>query len=174
MDDLWGDEAELDVVIEDPRWDGMDLPALAQRAFAATLDHLGLNADDWGASVMGCDDAQIAELNAEFRGKPTPTNVLSWPSDDRAADNAGERPAPPDPQDAHLGDIAIAFDTCQREAAAGGISPADHVTHLLVHGVLHLLGYDHIDDADAELMEETEIQILANLGIADPYKTGLG
>ncbi|WP_374395524.1 rRNA maturation RNase YbeY, partial [Tabrizicola sp.] len=102
-----------------------------------------------------------------------PTNVLSWPSEERAAEVVGEAPDLPEPGEADdpesLGDIAIAWETCAREAEAQGKPMADHVTHLLVHGVLHLLGYDHIEEEDAALMEGLEVRILASLGVSDPY-----
>jgi probable rRNA maturation factor len=123
---------------------------------------------------MGCNDARIAELNAEFRAKGQATNVLSWPSEDRAPEFAGEAPRLPEPGEADdpesLGDIAIAWETCAREAAEQGKTMDAHITHLIVHGLLHLLGYDHVDDDDAELMETTETDILATLGVADPYR----
>lgn len=159
----------VEIDIEDSRWEGAALPALAETATAATLAHLGLDPEAWEISILGCDDARIAGLNAEFRGRPAPTNVLSWPSDERAAENPGEAPEPPDPADPELGDIAIAYETCTAEAATANLSLSDHATHLLVHGVLHLLGYDHMDDADAALMERIEVEILATLGVADPY-----
>lgn len=159
----------VDTIIEDARWDGLNLPALAEAAVAAALEGVGLEPSVWEVSLMGCDDARIATLNADFRGKPQPTNVLSWPSEERGAMAAGEMPAPPDPTDPELGDIAIAYDTCMAEAAAAGKSAADHVTHLIVHGTLHLLGYDHVRDADATLMEGLESRILGNMGLADPY-----
>ena len=163
----------VDTVIEDARWDGFGLPAVAIRAATATLSHLGLATQGFTLCVMGCDDAHIATLNADFRGKPTPTNVLSWPSDERSAEFAGEvpdapEPGPPDDPES-LGDIAIAWETCAAEAMAAHKSMPDHVTHLVVHGVLHLLGYDHEDDIDATLMETTEQRILETLGISDPY-----
>jgi probable rRNA maturation factor len=159
-----------DTLIEDARWQETGLQALAETAAQATLAHLGLNPADWEIAVLACDDARIATLNAEFRGKPTPTNVLSWPSEDRAADTPGHAPALPRPgSDPELGDIAIAYDTCAREAAAQGKDLSDHATHLTVHGVLHLLGYDHIRDQDATLMETTEAAILGKLGLPDPY-----
>lgn len=159
----------LDAIIEDGRWG--DLEPLADAAVAATLVEVGLVAADWEVSLMGCDDARIAALNADFRGKPQPTNVLSWPSQERGADTDGAMPQAPDPSDAELGDIAIAYDTCAAEAAAAGKPMADHVTHLIVHGTLHLLGFDHVRDADATLMEGLETQILGKLGLADPYRT---
>ncbi|PRD40033.1 rRNA maturation RNase YbeY [Gemmobacter lutimaris] len=163
----------VEIVIEDERWSAFGLEVAAGRAASATLTHLGLAPDLFGLVVMGCDDARIAGLNGEFRDKAKPTNVLSWPSEERGSEFAGEAPERPEPgtveEPASLGDIAIAYETCTREAAEQGKDIHDHVTHLLVHAVLHLLGYDHIDDDDADLMEETERQILASLGIADPY-----
>ncbi|QYX55917.1 rRNA maturation RNase YbeY [Roseovarius sp. SCSIO 43702] len=159
-----------ETLIEDVRWHEAGLAALAERAAAATLAHLGLDPGEWHVSVLGCDDARIAVLNADFRDKPRPTNVLSWPSEERAAATPGKAPDPPDPQgDTELGDIAIAFDTCAREADGAGRPLADHVTHLLVHATLHLLGYDHEDARDAALMERLEVAILGEMGITDPY-----
>jgi len=167
-------EPLVDTIIEDPRWEGIDLPALATRAVAASLALLGLPGAGLTLCLMGCGDARIAALNTDFRGKPQPTNVLSWPSQERAADDAGEVPPRPDCGTADdpesLGDIAIAWETCAAEAGAAGKPMTDHVTHLVVHGLLHLLGYDHIDDTDAELMEGAEARILVSLGLADPYK----
>ncbi len=163
----------VEIVIEDPRWEEFGLTALAEPAALATLAALNLGLVGFTLCIMACDDARIATLNADFRGKPQPTNVLSWPSDERAADMPGTAPAAPEPGPADdpesLGDIAIAYDTCKAEAAAQGKPMADHVTHLVVHGILHLLGYDHINDADGDLMEATEVRILATLGVSDPY-----
>jgi probable rRNA maturation factor len=151
----------VDVVTEDSRWADVAIDALALRASNAALARLGLDPDVIEVALLACDDARIATLNAEFRGKPAPTNVLSWP-----AENLSPGDPPSDPE---IGDIAIAFDTCAAEAEAAGKPLADHVTHLIVHGTLHLLGYDHIDDDDAALMEGLETEILGNLGLADPY-----
>lgn len=159
----------VDVLIEDDRWTEAGIEPLAPIAVAATLTRLGLEPDAWEVSLLACDDARIAELNTTFRDKPTATNVLSWPSEERGADAPGGLPPPPDPGDPELGDIAIAYETCKAEAEAAGLKLADHVTHLIVHGTLHLLGYDHIDDADAALMEGLETEILATLGVSDPY-----
>jgi len=160
----------VDVIIEDDRWQEAGLEASAEAAAAAALAHLGLEPEEWEVSLLACDDARIATLNAEFRGKPTPTNVLSWPSEERAPDAPGQRPDLPLPgPDPELGDIAIAYDTCLREAEDGGKPLADHVTHLIVHAVLHLLGYDHENDPDAALMEGLETEILGKMGLPDPY-----
>ena len=156
----------VDVIIEDDRWAELGLQALAERAVRATLAHLDLAPEDWEVSLLACDDARIAALNGDFRAKPQPTNVLSWPSEERA--NPGKTPHLPS-GDPELGDIAIAYDTCMAEAKDGKKPPANHVTHLIVHGVLHLLGYDHENDSDADLMEGTEIAILGKLGVPNPY-----
>ncbi len=160
----------VDCVIEDTRWTELDLETLAAAATAAALDGVGLDGSVWDISLLACDDARIAALNADFRGKPQPTNVLSWPAMERGVAVAGETPSPPDPVDPELGDIAISYDTCAREAAEAAKSMADHTTHLIVHATLHLLGYDHERDADATLMEGLESQILGNMGLADPYR----
>lgn len=160
----------VDCQIEDPAWEIVRIEALAEAAASATLAYFDLAPADWEVSLLACDDARIADLNAEFRGKPTPTNVLSWPSEERGADQPGLRPALPQPgPDPELGDIAIAYATCAREAADGGKPLADHVTHLIVHAVLHLLGYDHENDPDALLMEGIETEILGKMGLPDPY-----
>lgn len=159
----------VDTLIEYGAWEAVDLPALADRAADATLAHLGMEPGDWEVALLGCDDARIAELNGDFREKPKPTNVLSWPSEERGAEEPGGQPDAPDPMDPELGDIAISYDTCTREALEAGKPVTDHVTHLIVHGVLHLLGYDHIRDEDATLMEQLEVEILGKLGISDPY-----
>lgn len=163
----------VDTVFEDPRWEAFGLEPLAEKAARATFDFLGLPQEGFAIALLACDDARIAALNTEFRDKPKPTNVLSWPSEERAAEFVGERPDLPEAGDAEdpeeLGDIAIAYETCLREAAEQEKDPAAHVTHLIVHAVLHLLGYDHIEDEDARLMETSEVEILAQLGLPDPY-----
>lgn len=163
----------VETVIEDARWEAFGLAALAERAGRAVLSALDLPPDGFAISLMGCDDARIAVLNADFRGKPTPTNVLSWPAEERGAEFVGEAPDLPEPGEDDdpepLGDIAIAWETCAREAEEQGKPVTDHVTHLIVHGILHLLGYDHIEDEDAALMEGLEVRILASLGVSDPY-----
>ena len=164
----------IEVIVEDDRWGAVDLDRLAARAGHAALAHAGLDPDAWELCVLACDDSRIATLNADFRGKPAPTNVLSWPAQERAPETPGARPAPPvvdtpEEEAAFLGDIAIAWETCAREAEAAGREVADHATHLVVHAVLHLLGYDHERDLDATLMETTEVAILGKLGVSDPY-----
>jgi len=109
--------------------------------------------------VLLTDDAAVRDLNARFRDRDRPTNVLSFPG----ADMPGPGQAP------HLGDIVLAFGVCRDEAQAQGKTLADHLTHLVIHGVLHVLGSDHEIEAEAEAMEAEERGLLARLGVADPY-----
>ncbi len=111
-------------------------------------------------SVVLTDDGEIARLNRDFRHKDGATNVLSFPCDDAAGPDGATM----------LGDVVLACETVAREARARGIAPADHLAHLVVHGVLHLLGHDHAADDEARRMEALEIAILARLGVADPYR----
>ncbi len=157
----------VDLVIEDARWAALDMNALAVQAAGAALKIASVS-PEYEICIMGCNDARIAELNAEFREKPTATNVLSWPAFDLAPEVEGGQPTAP-PQAESLGDIAIAYETCEREAAEMGITMQAHVRHLIVHGCLHLLGYDHETDKDATLMEELEVKALASMGVDDPY-----
>ena len=159
----------VEIVLEDPRWEDAGLAILAESAFAATLSHLGLSPDDWETAVLACSDQQITELNTRFRDESTATNVLSWPSEERGAISEGAHPNAPT-GDRELGDIAISYETCVKEAQKSGRTLTDHATHLIVHGILHLLGYDHERDGDGDLMEATEIAILAKLGVSNPYE----
>jgi probable rRNA maturation factor len=166
MDDL------VEISIEDDRWIDIDLERLALKAFSVVLAELELSSD-WQISVLACDESRITVLNSEFRDKPKATNVLSWPAFELAPEKSGDAPILPEVSefgDSSLGDIAISFDTCQREADAERILLTDHVLHLLIHGCLHLLGYDHETDADAQLMEGLESHLLEKMGIADPYR----
>ena len=165
-------EPQVDIVIECEGWEGLGLQALGERAASATLRHLGLP-EAAEIAVLATDDARIRELNAGFRDKDAATNVLSWPAEDLAAETPGGQPARPEAdfpgEPAFLGDIALAWETCRAEAETAGKQVSDHVTHLFVHALLHLLGYDHICDEDAVLMERLEVEILAMLGLPDPY-----
>ena len=144
----------IEVEIEDEAWTAA-LPDAAARVERAATAALG--AIDGDVVVLLTDDAAVQELNARFRDKDRPTNVLSFP--------AAESAAP------HLGDLVLAFGVCAAEARAQGKGLADHLSHLTVHGVLHLLGRDHEAEAEAEAMEAEERAILASLGVADPYRT---
>ncbi|WP_441997410.1 rRNA maturation RNase YbeY [Microvirga sp. 2TAF3] len=151
----------LDIMIEAGGWAGLeDAQALAQRAADAAAEAADAADEDFEISVMLTDDASIRTLNREWRGKDKPTNVLSFP--------APEQPGFEGPR--HLGDIALAYETLVREAEEESKTLAHHFAHLIVHGVLHLLGYDHEVDEEAEIMEALEVKALATLGIADPYR----
>jgi probable rRNA maturation factor len=142
------------VIVEEPHWrqEGRALVVDVRRAARLALAKLPQPASS-GLTVLLADDARLEALNRQFRGKPKATNVLAFPS-------AGE---------AYLGDVAIAYGVTVREARAAGKSIHDHTLHLAVHGVLHLLGYDHETAREARIMEPLEAAILAELGIADPY-----
>jgi probable rRNA maturation factor len=166
MPDADGDRArvEIDIRTDAPAWEGAAAAAslVAVRAAAeAALADLAPGPGTWELSILLTDDEAIAALNRDWRGKEGPTNVLSFPSDDDAPAADG----PP----ALLGDVIVAHATLVREAEAAGIPFADHLRHLVVHGVLHLLGYDHENDVEAEEMESRETEILAGLGVPDPY-----
>lgn len=166
MTDEPGASAPLvEAIVEDPRWEAVGIGGLADMAARATLSELGLDPADHEISLLACDDARITSLNADFRGKPRPTNVLSWPSGELEGAGGGGAAAEP----VFLGDIALAYETCAAEAAEAGLTLARHATHLVVHGVLHLLGHDHDVDAEAEEMERIEIKILAGMGVDNPY-----
>lgn len=156
---------QLDIDIED--WAEGEWEALAARtADAVAGAEPALANPRLGASLLFTSDAEVHALNREWRGKDRPTNVLSFPMLARDDLLALAPKGPP----VMLGDIALARETCAREAADKGISLDDHAAHLIVHGLLHLAGHDHVDsDEQAEAMEALEIKALAILGIADPY-----
>jgi probable rRNA maturation factor len=160
-----GQRMQLDCDIED--WPGAGWEDLAARAAAATGEGEPLLANPrLVVSVLFTSDDEVHALNREWRGRDKPTNVLSFPMLEREELDALGTDGPP----VMLGDIALAHETCAREAAEKGVTLADHAAHLIVHGLLHLAGHDHIgSDAEAEAMEAIETAILAKLGIADPY-----
>lgn len=159
--------ALVEVVIDDNRWNAWPIEEIAETAACAALNQLGFGPRDHEVALLASSDSRIAELNAQFRGKAQPTNVLSWPANDLAPEHDGE--VPPRPPVGELGDIAMAFETCEREALLAAKPFEAHLRHLIVHAVLHLLGYDHENDADAEIMENLEKEILGNLGDPSPY-----
>ena len=149
------DRHEISVMVEDKAWKGVSKPLVGhiRRAAAFTLLRAGA-APAASLTVLLTDDAHIQALNQRHRRKDKPTNVLSFPS------------SVPD----YLGDVAIAYGVTAREASATNKLLTEHAVHLAVHGTLHLLGYDHVRSKDAEKMEALEREILAELGIPDPYR----
>ena len=148
---------EIDVVV-DGEWPS-DAGKIVRRAIAQAARMTEADLAGRALAVLLTEDAAIRRLNAQWRGLDKPTNVLSFPAPRSPARGA---PAP-------LGDIAIARETTAREAADEGKRFGDHLAHLAVHGFLHLLGYDHESDAQAETMEQLERAVLASLGVPDPY-----
>lgn len=145
----------VDLIVEDEAWAALEgKTRLAEQAVEAASEDLP-ECRPGVVAILLTDDAAVAELNARFRDREGPTNVLSFP----AAEHA----------DNHLGDIALAAGVVAREAAERQIDLADHLRHLIVHGFLHLQGYDHQDDDEAEIMEDLERRALARLGVDDPY-----
>jgi probable rRNA maturation factor len=153
---------DIDIAVEAGSWPEENaLRALAAQAAGAVFAELAQAAsDDTELSLLFTDDAHIRVLNRDWRGKDKPTNVLSFPAMPVTPGGA----VPP-----MLGDIALAFETVAAEAALEGKSFDHHLVHLIVHGLLHLLGHDHEDDVQAEAMEALERAALARLAIPDPY-----
>jgi len=157
--------AEIDITVADGRWTaGLEDPdtlcrgaALAALAAADVTRPGGIE-----ISLVLADDRMVQRLNRKFRDRDKPTNVLSF--------RAEGGPAPPPPHPVPLGDVVLAFETVADEARSQGKALAEHVSHLIVHGVLHLAGYDHEDDDAANRMEAIEVQALGRLGIRDPYR----
>lgn len=139
-----------------------DAVRVATAAGNAAAHALGL-ADGHGWAVLLANDAVLARLNADYRGKEQPTNVLSFPAFD---------PGALPPENGHLGDIAIAVETVIAEALDADKSPIHHLAHMVIHGVAHLAGLDHVTDAEAAAMEALEVRALAELGMPDPYSNG--
>lgn len=149
----------LDVTVEAGSWDDLeDVEGLCARAAEAALAVAGVEGLV-SLALLLTDDEAIRQINSEWRGRDEPTNVLSFPA----------APAPGFPGPRPLGDVALAYETLAREAQTEGKPLASHAAHLLAHGVLHCLGYDHDTDAAAEEMEALETKAMALIGVGDPY-----
>lgn len=147
----------IETIVEAEGWPGEigDAAALADRVFDAVrrIEPKAAGA----AALLLADDAALRDLNSRFRGKDAATNVLAFPSGDRAP--------------GFIGDMAVAFETCVREAQEKGVAVADHAAHLIAHGLLHLAGHDHLEAHEAKYMESLEIAALDALGVSNPYET---
>lgn len=152
---------EIEIEVEDPAWReaAEDVEAVVLRAASAAMAAAAAEPER-EVVILLADDHVVRDLNARFRDKDRSTNVLSFLAPD----------APPGFPLAPLGDIVLAFGVCAREAAEQGKTLRNHLTHLVVHGVLHLLGRDHMDEVEAEAMEAEERSILSSLGVSDPYE----
>jgi probable rRNA maturation factor len=151
----------LEIIVEAPTWNALRgvKPAL-RRAISAAAAPMRLKESE--LAIVLTDDSAIRALNRRWRGRDKATNVLSFPAHGLVPPGSGPRP---------LGDIVIAYETMTREAQEQGLPLTHHLTHLAVHGFLHLLGYDHESDTEAETMEQLERDILARLDVPDPYAT---
>ncbi|ASP35507.1 rRNA maturation RNase YbeY [Labrenzia sp. VG12] len=160
MPDILPDGFQIDLSIEAGNWDEAVLMVLSERAISAAFGIADLEVmENTEVSLLFTDDTAIRKLNAQWREKDKPTNVLSFPGSDPDGDVYGPL----------LGDIVFAYETVVREAEDMGIDFSDHLSHLIVHGLLHLFDYDHQENDEAELMESLEKAILASIGIEDPY-----
>ena len=153
--------ADIDIRIEFDGWrdDPLSAEEFACEAALAAIGLAGPPATPIELSILLTGDAAVAELNARWRGKEGPTNVLSFRGDTTLGTGAPVL----------LGDVVIAFETLHAEALSAEIPATDHLRHLVIHGVLHLLGYDHENDIDAAVMEARETELLGTLGVPDPY-----
>ncbi len=160
----------IEVIAESPEWK-TTLPRAERvcgQAAAAAFGAVQPNTRGAEASVILADDARVRLLNNAYRGRDEPTDVLSFP----ILGEGGTAVSPTPNQPVLLGDIVIAFETATADAAASDIPLSDHLSHLVVHGMLHLCGYDHLTEVEANEMECLETRILAGLGVSDPYAAG--
>ncbi|MDE2791765.1 MAG: rRNA maturation RNase YbeY [Paracoccaceae bacterium] len=173
----------IEIRMEDCRWTAIDLGTIARRAHKAVCGELGLGPETPGFAVLATDDATLARLNGRFRGEARATDILSWPASGERAGTTGFRPEDVDDRgqdhgpsgpwhwSGSLGDIAMSFETCAGEAARVDTTLENHVTHLLIHGILHLLGFDHATGTEVRNMRAIETSALAKLGVGDPYRS---
>lgn len=161
-----------DIALEQPEWERVlpDYSAVIDHALAACREYpdLSLPEKHYEVSISLTDDADIQTLNRDYRGKDKPTNVLSFPQIEDWSDDSDDLNAPV----LLLGDIVVALETIQREAIEQEKPLKDHFIHMLIHSFLHLLGYDHETEDEADVMEGLEIKILGDMGIKNPYQTG--
>ncbi|MEX1147897.1 MAG: rRNA maturation RNase YbeY [Sphingomonadales bacterium] len=167
---------DVDVLVEAEGWRGIVTRAAVESLCADAVERAAaateLHDVAVSVTVLLTDDAAVRDLNARYRGQDSATNVLSFPfldGDELGSIKAGEEAHPGEL--AHLGDVAVALETVVREAQAAGKPVDQHLTHLVIHGFLHLVGYDHLTDDDATVMENLERRVLADFQIPDPYSS---
>ena len=166
----------INITFRDKRWVKIPLEEIAKGALQLIIDKFLGQDNNFEVSILATDDAEIRELNKNFRGNDSSTNIISWPEHETQSNQLGHIPDLVDKLKSRfegltfLGNIAISFDRCFIEAEEKNIQFEDHVTHLLLHGYLHLIGFDHQNETDANLMEDIEIKLLSVVGIKNPYE----
>ena len=166
----------INIIFKDKRWVKIPLEEIGKGALKLIIDKFLGQDNNFEVSILASDDAEIRELNKNFRGNDSSTNIISWPEHETQSNQLGQIPDLVDKLKSgfegltFLGNIAISFDRCSIEAEGKNIQFEDHVLHLLLHGCLHLIGFDHQNELDANLMEDIEIRLLSVVGIKNPYE----
>ncbi len=166
---------KIDILCTDTRWSQSSLRKVCQRSFKLALSSLSVGEENFEISVLACNNDEIKDLNRRFRGHNSATNILSWPETDFKNQKKGKFQVGTGQLSKEgdvyifLGNIAISYDQCSLECVQRNIKFGDHVTHLLLHGCLHLLGYTHKKIVDAKVMEKMEVKLLDRIGIKNPY-----
>lgn len=168
---------KANIVYKDDRWKKIPLQKIAQSSLNLIVDKILHKEKQLEISILASNDFELAKLNKQYRGSSTPTNILAWPEHDFKRSTPGALPNYTSTSYSDfegldfIGNLAISFDRCSIESEETNIIFDNHLTHLLVHGCLHLIGFDHHDELDARLMEDVERKLLSELGIKNPYET---
>ena len=167
---------KADILFNDNRWKKLPFEKIVHNSINLVAEDILLTTNDYEIAILACNDLEIINLNKNFRGDSAPTNILSWPEHEYKRMKPGGfptrivNPTKFSKGSDFLGNLAISFDRCSSEASAGSIRFEDYTTHLIIHGFLHLIGFDHDNELDAILMEDTEKRLLSRLGIKNPYE----
>ena len=168
------------IVLKDDRWKKLPLKKMAVTSLNLIVDDVLKKTSDFEISILATNDPGVIYLNNNFRGYNYATNILSWPEHRYQRKKPGSFPQLVSTSVVHsyglnfLGNLAISFDRCSIESLEGNLAFEDHITHLLIHGCLHLVGFDHENELDAKLMEDIEKKLLSKLGIRNPYGLLIG
>jgi probable rRNA maturation factor len=166
----------INITFKDKRWVKIPLEEIGKGALKLIIDKFLGQDNNFEVSILASDDVEIRELNKNFRRIDSSTNIISWPEHETQLNQPGHIPDLVDKLKSgfeglnFLGNLAISFDRCSIEAEEKNIHFEDHVLHLLLHGCLHLIGFDHQNELDANLMEDIEIRLLSGVGIKNPYE----
>ena len=167
---------KINIIFKDKRWMKIPLEEIAKGALKLIADRFAAKENNFEISILASNDNEIKELNKNFRGTDSITNIISWPEQESQSRQAGHLPIKMDKfkSDSEgiifLGNLAISFERCSTEAKEKNTYFEDHILHLLLHGCLHLIGFDHQNESDATLMENIEIRLLSGVGIKNPYE----